>query len=222
MKRFEELSDEEIYELSGEDFDNLVDLECAHEGIPFLPDEPQKLTIKEPNKDLRVSSFGDINLTDPEEANELLIFLNKLKSRVTTTYWTHSGYLYKPATDPVEVRTRDEYSVHAGKMYEDEMKRIDAQKNEYEEEKARYDEISGKRQEIVSKITERQKEIADRKHLIERYLAEYRRYLALSEGEKQIALNFLKAAHPGSEEIIEEVITKHCDDVMLGKAENAA
>jgi hypothetical protein len=85
MKRFNDLSKDEIYNLSQEEVNRYIDIECAMQGIGLMPEQPVKPEVKEYPKDAMIYFIKDLKVTTLEEANMILNILNQV-NLVDTTY----------------------------------------------------------------------------------------------------------------------------------------
>ena len=218
MKRLEEYTNEELATLTDEQEKDLIDLECAHEGIRLLPELSPKPKFEKPGPDMTAYHIEDIYLLDMDEANDVLAYINSKKSIVTRNYHCYEEYKIRPATAPLTMSTVTGFSDehHAKVKYERE--RIKNLEDSWDEEKSKYDEILKSRQDVSKKVQDACQSARTEKSQINALLNEYRRYLKLAMNEKEIAQNFLREAHRDRPELVEKVIKAHCDDIMIGKA----
>ena len=71
MKRWYDYTDEELLEIHGdpEAFAKLLDLECAYEGAPLMPEDPgPKPEVCAAQHDVTLYAVGGINVDNPEDA----------------------------------------------------------------------------------------------------------------------------------------------------------
>ena len=103
MLRFTEMTDAELLALTETELEELIDLECAYEGIPLLPPKPEE-PIKPANlrPDTSVFHFDDIYITDPEEARRAEELLRSFTSIVKLEWFSlvqamHATLVHPPS-----------------------------------------------------------------------------------------------------------------------------
>jgi hypothetical protein len=212
MKRLEDHTDEELVSLSQQQIQDLIDLECAHEGIPLLPEMPKKPEIKKPEPDLTLYEVPDACFQNQEDANRVIDLMNSLP-RMHQEYY---GKGYVKSKELETIRMKKEFSEEARIRTKAQTASANEAENRYEKEKKTYDDIANQRKDVIDKVTEAVNEAFYEFRKISQYKKQYTRYLQLSEGEKDIALNFMRAAHPGEDEFIDKMLSSMSDDIMLG------
>jgi hypothetical protein len=223
MKKFGDLTKQEIRELSYEDLNHYIELQCAVEGLPLSVELADKPEIKSIEKFTPVSGYkisGDFLFENLEDANEVLnLIMNKnLVRRYCDDYnFTDANgrsvhYLKTINSNDYsypEIRTesalREENHSVAKVEYNKQKEAIENYNKKYK----KYQEAKKEREEIESKIeTVWKYEI---KHLREledlEYL--YERYLKLANQDKKTALVFLKEGYSGSYDVMEEFLEKN-------------
>jgi hypothetical protein len=198
MKRFEDLTDAELLEMAAQEgnIEDLIDLECAHQGIPLLPammEEPKKPEFK---KDVTIYVVGSFKFFNQGEAMGLIDVLNTC-SLTDTTGWGNSERLY-PLSDynNPKMETKQIYSEALYSEIEKDLKAYENLKDQYELAKREYDVVKTQRDEVSDDIWDKIKEIQAQEYKKEMYKDRFNRYLTLANGDRKIALNFLNNAFP--------------------------
>lgn len=195
MNRIHDLSQQQLLDLTDEDINRYVDLECAVEGVALLPDLPDAPAAPEAQPDLPVYRVSGFMFMDRDKAEEVAEYLNR-QPRMTTTYikgphdW-RGPETVEPETSPIEVSTsrywsRSYYQQHAAALdgYRTAKEAWDKKKSEHdcivEGRKAHEDAVH----EIVGRAWD--------KHHMERNIhATFERYKKLADGDHNTALRFL-------------------------------
>lgn len=198
MNDFQNLTDEQVYQLTAEQINFYVDLECAKEGILLLPDtQPVEPQLTKPQPDALVYEVGNFYVTSAEEAATLLEALQKVKL-VRLDYESSTGYdskYIKRLDTEVEARPIKCYSPEVFADIRKSLAEYTLAKNTYTREYNEYRKIVEKRNSAAQWIWDRVEEIREKHVSQERMAKEYQRYLILANNDKTIALNFLKNAY---------------------------
>lgn len=216
MKRLEDYTNEELRILTQAQIETLVDLECAHEGIPLLPELPEKPVVNKPQPDLTLFHVSAVYFKNREDADQVIELMNSMP-RMHNKYY-NDGYI--DLDDPVVSSEVKEFSEDAKLRTKSQAEAAKEIEDQYKSLKNEYDKVASKRKDIIKNVREAVSEAFDEYRKMEQYKKQYARYLQLAEGEKDIALNFMKAAHPDEDEYIEEILGKISDDIMLGNKIN--
>jgi len=216
MKRFTEYTYDELVKLTQSEIETLVDLECAHEGIPLLPPEvpvkPYKPKDVEP--DVTYYQFSHypafVTREDAWAASELLKQFDMPNTEWCygrgKSYDLYKGVKKRPETD---ISAKEAYTESHYAQVAEAKSRYEMDEAAYNEANTEYKDIEKKRaavsQDVFKHIAEAKAHFAK----IKRYCDEFRRYLKLAEGSRQIAWNFMKSAHPDEEEFIESEVRVH-------------
>lgn len=198
MKRLADLTKLELASLSDQEVKGLIDLECAHTGIPLLPDVPVAPPKAGLMPDLAMYQIDDMYFLSPEDANKVAALVVTM-DRVEPHYIPGPGYeqYAKPilkGTYP-EIDTKRVYSAATASAQGSALVQQKASKDEYDEAKKEYDDVVEKRGDVANGVHEAiraaRREYARRNFL----MTQYRRYLALAGGNSEIALGFLCDAY---------------------------
>lgn len=222
MKKFEELTEEELTFLTEEQIEYYVDLACANQGIPFLPPHPGPKPEKKGLLQTSVIAYeiGGIITKSLEHAQEIMrvMFEDKLY------HSDYKGGLY----DYKYLREADEYhqpKVEVRHFYKKEevdslfekLKNFETQVESWEKALKEYNSIENQRADIYSDIIDAvyaAKENVKRK---EGYRKEFEKYLQLAEGRAKVAYNFFLNARnidnfPDLKEEFEKLVQEDTDD----------
>jgi hypothetical protein len=203
MNQFSDLTDEQVFQLTDEQINFYIDLECAKEGVLLLPEEvPDMPVLVKPAFDATVYQVGEFFVKTPEEAALILDALNNCKL-VKLDYESETGYeskYIKMKDSEEQVKPIRCYSPGTFAEIRTALKEFTVAKNKYEHAIKEYRDISEKRRNVSKWIMERVSEVSDKHYATERMGNEFNRYLVLSNGDTQIARNFLKNAYDLTDE----------------------
>jgi hypothetical protein len=207
MKSFDELTDDEVVELTDELVNYYIDRECAEEGIKLLP--PGGPPIK-PNKgttedDLELYEIAGHYFRDRDEANSIAFALGQAKTRMTLDYISGPSYRKKavPASDPVSgvslvrVLSQERHAQLAQLINEQE-----AELKTFNDRQREYDKIVQARQTVVTRVHARVREARNALRRREDLAAQFERYLTLANGDRLVAARFLRRAEPDVDQIL--------------------
>lgn len=194
MKRWIDLTEKEILNLSDDQVDRYVDYECAINGHPLLPVMPSMPNKSSAIPDITGFAVGGIFFKEAEHAHQMLNLLETLES-YSIEYLPGGDYRCKG------LKLNTDYSVSTDKFFSPEhweecrnqqRALIEAEK-EYGEAKKDYDDAINERSNTYSWIWDRVYEVRAAERDRQRVRDEFGRYLELAEGDRGIAMNFLKA-----------------------------
>jgi hypothetical protein len=211
LKPFQNLTDEEILELTDETIQAYKDLACAEAGVPFVPPIPEKPNAKDISPDLRVCEFPDNYVVSPDDAVKIVKFINENQIQVfQITYCNGPGYSRKIFSSDTDFQFKEQkvFSLeHWGKFGEAKTL-YDTLMAEYEKAKTEHQKIIDKRESETESIETRIGQVYQDKYTKERYTGYFNQYLELAQGNRQVAMAFLRKSYPGIEdypELIEQL-----------------
>lgn len=212
MKRLEDMSRDELLNLTDEQRSELADLECAYEGIPLLPPRPEKPEIKYPDKDVEVFSVDGHDFTDHTEAQAYVDFVNGLKSQVILDYDWNTGssefkYVKSECSKVLNYEKKRVYSAEAFANLKSEITMVKAKEQAYKEQLSEFKSARDERAAIYKKIDEEIGAAWDAKRREDQLFGAYNKYLSLT-GDGGIALKLLKDAYKVTDEEEAAVIEK--------------
>ena len=195
MKRYDEMTNEELYDLSEEQISILIDYECALEGIPLLPEKPIVPEVKNFEPDTEIYEVKGMLFTNREEALSVLSLL--LTSNMVDYSYSNNSKRIIPLIDykKPELKMEKYFSTEMYALIQEEKDSYDRILKQYQERQKNYDEAYKLRIDIVKNITEAISCAQEEQYKKQKYTGEYKRYLKLSDNNKDIALNFLRNAH---------------------------
>lgn len=205
MKQITELSEAEILQLTTDQIQKMILFKMAEAGIKILtkPVEPDYQPL--PAKDIEFYSIDGLSyITDNKDIAEKIGLMLKTHVADLRNY-TYAGNDYNIKT----VKVIDEYSqntigsvkldlyysqLNAGKVTEIS-KTNNALKTEYDALLSEFKQNEEQADYIRVEIWDRIKTVQAKHNNMSEMKYQYDRYLDLSEGNKKIALNFLKKAY---------------------------
>lgn len=195
MKRFKDLTELEIKDLSYDDLEKYILIECAENGVEIV-DCPEKPVFEdELEKDeicYVVGGYPSIYLkfSNIDEATRLVDFLNSLTSIKT-----------KDATSFYHVEKKLEYSDEMKSKNEKIRNRNKDIETKYNRERENYDKYLERRSDFSDSIVEKYQEIKEKYERLDMIKRKYvETYLPLSDNDETIAKRFLRDSFHISEE----------------------
>ena len=209
MRRFNELDKKELVNLTEKEIQRLIDLECAESGVPLpvaCPDPPVKPVVT-PTVEVFEVHVSTLRFKSREAAEHWVDELNQLD--LLETYYLKGGYSYsgpqgiKPKDevnfkmDKVTYWKPEEYELnkHVLEAYEENKKRWEKQKKEY-------DSTSSGRSECAETVREAVNEAYREHNTAEQIRNVYEQYLELAKNDHIIALDFLFKTKQWDEETV--------------------
>lgn len=209
MKDWKELTTEELANLTDEEISKYDKLICAKEGIPFMdmPEKPELTNLKEDLTIYKIEGIDNIAFTDVEEVNAVIEVLNKCKSLGITYYnykckYFMQGFKYYDGK-PRNITLQSEMIFSEQTAIDNYEKQQENNKleNDYKDKLATFNDIEEKRLKAVNdfynSVYGARDIMANRIKLANVF---YKEYLPLTDGNKTMAMNFLKKAYTVSEE----------------------
>lgn len=214
MKRYTELTDEELLALTSEQIEELIDVECMLEGVAFLPEEPVPPESISVGPDLTVYIVGGEKFKCKPDAQRVADLMNSLLR--FESYYLSGRYDYdgpqgvKPATEPTDTISIREERYWSPELYSKYKTVLAAHKEavkRYDKARKEYDGIAAERASITAKVNEAISAAFEKKANREEVERLFARYLSLSGGDRKQALSFyLLGQKRHDEEFIREVL----------------
>ncbi|MDR2148537.1 MAG: hypothetical protein LBE91_19010 [Tannerella sp.] len=222
MKKLEEMTEQEIYNLSEEEIEKMKRLALAEAGIKIMnkPKTPKLFEIDEKDAILYVIPLisDEYGFTDMQEAAELLEFLKKSKSFGYLDYNSNAGYemnyivqekkrKYSSSKDCLKIESKPAYSTELFQKIVDSLtanKRMQEQsEKDIKEYNAVMEEAAGITSEITNKILEIRQKYDRLKNLHDKFINDY---LPLADNDRDIAMKFMKKAYSLNGEEVEYIL----------------
>ena len=203
MKRYSDLTNEELVKLTDEKVRRLIELEVAHEGI--IPvDEPELLDVPEVAIEPTTVAFEVYGLyfQDRKDA-EALARLPVVRSECN--YRINSKMSYLTVDKDNAIQEKKFYRKTDVKNHEDILKEIKKSKEINERRLSSYNSYTSSISGIKSKVWDAVRNAEDWKKSIETAKGVYAKHLDLANGDEAIAKNFFRNAY-SDEEVLELVI----------------
>lgn len=209
MKTIYDMTDGELLALDDDAISRHIDIECAKQGIPLLPEYPAAPIKPTPTPDVAVHQIGNgyadaLLFTDAAEAAEVARAINSARSRVTLQY-AGGSFDYRivaPTDESVTMRETMHYSPEHWNREREAVVAAAEAKKRYDSELEAYRKAQKERQAIAGEIHERISEAyerAQRRHFLE---TQYGRYLQLAENDGRVARKFLVDAYADAREVL--------------------
>jgi hypothetical protein len=208
MKRYTELTQEELLELSDERTQYFIDLEIAHAGI--IPvDAPVAPVLTEPNIVPNIEAFEIHGLIFLNQDDAIAV--SRLPA-LAQDYDYHIGDKYrtlKPksqAYGPEGVIARKFYDPSAVAIVRGQLIDIKKEKERYDREKTEWDKYQNKIRDIRDGVYCAISNARSEKASTDRAQEVYAKHLKLAENNEEIAKNFFREAYKNDPEMIEKIL----------------
>lgn len=200
LKIFDQLTDNELLELTQEQIDWYIKLKKAESGIRIITCPTMPETREIPGTDLVLYDVSGFNFIDRETAEEVSKFINsKIAKAYTVDYdWgVGSDKKYaKPFTgNLVDVKLENVYSETTYNSIKNILISNEKIMRAFKDLKNEYDDMEEKATEIVDKIYNTINEARGRKQQYEEYVIRIQEYLRLANGDTKVAWNFFDKAY---------------------------
>lgn len=205
MKRYTDYTQDELANLTDEELTGLVDLECAINGVPLLPEkpeEPQRVASGPSTPVYKVPEQEFLSFADAEAVRE---FILGRASRVDTRYnWgkSKSYYVIKKEVPELSVQTQQAYTAEEFDRLETVLAAEDRAAKEHDERESEYKRIKSLRQEADETVRQAVTEAIRFVNKRERYKAAGERYKRLAGGDEEQAKVFMIEAYPDAPSVL--------------------
>lgn len=209
MKSYSDYTEMELANMTSEQIETLIDIECMTTGAPLSISEPIYMEVPEvepPKETVYALSVGDVLLTSKEEAESLLFALNSLETRVKTDYNYSNGYKRRyivPKEHDEVIRKEMYYSKSAYSNISQTLCAVKEAEAENEKRKEAYKKSCEKRNEVVSEVMGAYYNALDYKRNVEEAKRVFEKYIDLSGGVYETAIKFFEQSE--FSEYIDEV-----------------
>ena len=194
LKRYTDYSNKELSEMTDEEIEKLVDIECMLAGVVSKRIEP--IYMKDPDipePDANVYKVGDFMFTRLEDAERVKDCVNACESTCRISYdyayGYENGYLVS-YSDPVSVDKKSTYTRDTYDRVKDIFVKRDKVKKDNEYLKKQFNSESESYKEIRDKVENAVYEAIKKQSELETAKIIYERYLNLSNGDALTAEKF--------------------------------
>ena len=153
MKRINDYTEEELCELTKEQISDITDLECAHKGVRLAIEKPKKPEDSLPEPDTTVYEISGLKVTEYDEAQALINFINSLKSKVDIDW--RSSYERRYISGKLREQTYKETKVYSQETYDKlsaEIANFEERKKDFRKQNDEYEEVMKEREEIAKEV----------------------------------------------------------------------
>jgi hypothetical protein len=208
MKKFEELTEKELLNLTEGEISFYIKLKMAEEGVKFLKEIEEPKYEEIPPYDSKAYVVGVLmdavvfnNIKDAETVADTL---RKIKMHRLRTDYNSGDYIkYKEEVDKpaydwdfFDIRVIDSYSPELYKEVKKLIKYNKELEKNYKNEFEKYQEEIRKRQIIENSILDKISEVKEKYDKLDNYASIfYNEYLPLAENNKDLAMKFMKKAY---------------------------
>jgi len=217
MKQFDDLTDQEIYDLTDEQLDYYKKIACAEAGAPIavppLPDRPEEPQVTPDATAYRVKiGYSDtLIFATMDEAQTVVNAINSgLRRNLNYFAGTKYRYITTASTDKLEIESFPVFSEAEYKRIEKETEAWALKQKEYDEAVSIRSKASKARSSALEWVNERIEQA--RENVIERMRHEsaFAEYLELANQDAEVAYRFfLKAYGYPSEPMQKYLLTTH-------------
>jgi len=219
MKKINELTEQEIFDLTDDQINEMIMYRKAEEGIKFLdvPIKPFLMEIPKPEMTVYTiglfDSVGKLYFSSLDELKTIIEVIEKCTSfgrvdynyNVTDSsnqYFTNKIDQYSRDKEPTELISKKVYSETTYNKIKDSVKANKKDEEKYEKEYKEYKKMIDEAQWISDEIWDRVREVRVKTWKMQDYFNKFKdEYMPLSGHTYDIAMNFLdKAYHLTDEE----------------------
>lgn len=200
MKTINEMTDQEIYDLTDEQVEKLVVIRCAEEGVRFMDEPPVMKTYG--YKSISPSHFFyyleelGIAVLDQDDAIKIAKFLSDFDLYRTRYDFTVSNEKLYSKLDIINIKHTPMFDTKEEEAYKSIKDKNDKIEKEYKDQVDKYEENTKKmneiRAEIWSKVIDVRRKIDHMNHLKVLFVKEY---LPLVDHDTDKAMIFFKKAY---------------------------
>ncbi len=196
-EQFFALSDEEVAALTEEQIQAVIDYKCAEEGLKFV-EQPtvREWPVIEP--DIEAFTVSGFHFLDRAEAEKVCDLVNSLQSRRDSEYVSYHSSAYERKLVPAEPENVGRASFYSDTHYANKralIKQTAREKEDYKKAQKEWESYDEARRAYAEEITNRVEQANAAVYEKNRIRADFARYVELAQGNKDIALNFLKKAY---------------------------
>lgn len=226
MKRIEEMTEQEILNLSEEDVQKMIKLRMAEKGIRIMdrPKQPELFEI-EP-ADVIVYTIpllgSSLGFTDANDAQKMMEFLINSKSLVKVDYdYNNLGSDYKcvknagekefySSIDPISIVSTSAYSKELYAKICDFAIQNKKMKGKVAEDQKHYDEAMESAADIVTEIRGIWIEVKNKYNRLDEYTNRFKLdYLPLADNDEEMAMKFMAKAYSLNDEEEKYILTNY-------------
>jgi hypothetical protein len=195
MKRYIDLTNEEILALDEQGIENLIDLECAIDSVPLLPVRPVEPVKPAHEKDQKYYTLGDFKFVNQHEALNVEELLKSYNLVSTEGYGETKRVV--PLTEYYQPQTKTEkaYSKEKYEEIEKELKKYTESNNNYAKDLAEYNRIKTLREELERNVYNKIEDVTKTYGRENELRGQFARYVQLADGDATMALRFLNNAN---------------------------
>ena len=206
MKFLKDYTGKELEDIAFEQVDNIINLECAEQGIPLLPPFPKESKKPDYKPDMvlhRVGGYGGWHTATAEEATTLLNALLSVNLWKTDYNNLSNDKKAKKCSDNDDYRsivTEKVFSPELWGKISGELKAYSKAEEVSKSKLERYNNVEKDRKTIydsVWKHVNNAKEFKDNRLMYEKHLADY---VKLSDGDEKYGRKFFDKAYPSAGE----------------------
>jgi hypothetical protein len=218
MKRFEDLSDEEVLALDSGKIDFYINLECAHEGVPLLPPAPVAPEKDDVKGDVEVFKVPETIFATKEDA-ERVAALATLCKRLTWGYVPGPRFdrIVNQTDEPVHVANERTFTPSGWDLVKTVAERFHAENEAFKKEKAEFEKALVARGRVSREIMGRVERVQAVERRRQRMMVLYNKYIDLADGDRKLAAKFLTQAYSEAPELLIDVKELIADQDITAK-----
>ena len=214
-KDFGRLTQSELADLTDDEINHYIDIRCAEEGIPLMPEKPEGPREDVVVPDTHVFTIeGKWAFTSREEAEAVVAAIDAAKSKVffhpSSRYGENdpgqitleNGGSYDTYGKLADIKKRTAYSADQYVQTKNAIERNAAAEKAYRAAKKAYDEAFEQRRKYINEVWDVVNEAISEEGHRKDYESKLDEYVELADGDTDKAEAFLYKAYPCAEEYI--------------------
>lgn len=220
MKRLEDYTRDELLALTEETLADIVDLECAIAGVPPLPAEPVAPVRPANISDVEIFECCGLPFLSEDDAVQVMRLVAGMRIADVRYEWQLSTNYVKGSTlaaPSIECKRLASAARYA--ELEPALRTHKVASDAYDAARKAWQEIASRRAEVRDAVLERISAARGESQDRERLQQHFARYLELADGDRSVAVRFLRdtcsalaAAHPDVMAELERVEPTHAPE----------
>jgi len=219
--RFSDLAIGEKLELTDEEVNKFIELECAFEGVKLIPcpEVPVEPKMEKKETYYQIDYISDLQFRNMEDAVKVLELL-KTCEMVGISYLGNYNYIKGKNFDR-QINTYTAYSKEDVEANKEELEGYKRKKSSYDELKKEYDKELELKTLIEDKIWDEVNHLRSIKQMQDDIIVTYQKYYVMAKEDSVIAMQFLRNAYSDKLDKIKETIGEEkYDEFLAGLEEN--
>jgi len=207
MKRLDELTEQELCDLTEEEVQTLIQAEAMYEGLPLLPVDPgPKPTCTAPKPDVSLYTIHELYFRTAIDRDKVMDLVASMDLGGWEYVHRRFGNYTKVLTTKTPYGSKDEvYSPELYAQVQADLAFADQVSKEYTEQKDAYDKVMGQQASVAERVRAVVGEAKSKARRREYVQATFDKCMALADDNREIALRFVVQTIPDAKALVPEL-----------------